>query len=133
MTDAVQPSARRTFVWALLPFEVQSLAVLGVRGRGWWSGQPGVYIFAKQTVEYLAPLYVGRTRNLKNRLPYHKIWDIALAHGATHLHTCVVPYSADRMNTERFLIAVFQPPLNKHYRRLRVSEKDRSFAMNCSF
>jgi hypothetical protein len=130
---AVQPFSRRTFVWASMPFDVQSLEVVANRSRGWWSGQPGVYIFAEQTEEYLAPLYVGRTRCLKNRLPYHKIWDIAVAHGATHLHTRVEPHFGYRVNLERLLIAVFRPPLNKHYRRWRVREEDRSFALICSF
>jgi hypothetical protein len=129
VTYAVQPSTGVTYVWAWLLFEVQSLAVLGVHRRNWWTHQPGVYIFAMETAEYLAPLYVGRTRSLKNRLPYHKTWDTALAHGATHLHTRVVLDWADRTKIERSLIAVFQPHLNKHYRRLRISERDRSFCV----
>ena len=126
MTYAVRPCTGQTYVWAWRSFEVQSLATLGVRRRGWWTRQPGVYVFAMQTVEHLAPLYVGRTDSLKNRLPYHEMWDIALSHGATHLHTRVVPDWADRVNLEQSLVALFQPHLNTHYLNLSVSEWDRT-------
>jgi hypothetical protein len=82
-----------------------------------WNQAPGLYIFA-----YLVSpgkwraLYVGKTDDFSDRLPYHPRWSEATQLGATHVHALVIERGGIRDNAEELLIQQLQPPMNVQLR-----------------
>ena len=79
-----------------------------------WKALAGLYIFAGKTgpTDWTA-YYVGQTEDLGSRLQNHEQWPSAVRHGATHVHTLVVPQEASRLLYEQLLIQNLQPVLNQ--------------------
>lgn len=85
---------------------------------GAWNPFGGLYIFAKQEPNLLGvsqwrAVYVGKTKNFKDRLSNHEKWLIArLLYGATHVHARVEERSFHRTILEQRLIQYCRPSLN---------------------
>ena len=82
-----------------------------------WNDVPGNYIFAKESTQRgWAPLYVGETGSLKDRLTpvsNHENWPCAKLNGATHVLAHVSnPDSRVRRAEESDLIGFYLPPCN---------------------
>lgn len=78
-----------------------------------WKDIAGIYIFCgTNQQDQWDPFYVGQTDSFQNRLPSHKMWDEAVALGATHVHARAVKQQAQRDLLEYQLIRAYLPPLN---------------------
>jgi excinuclease UvrABC nuclease subunit len=82
-----------------------------------WNNVGGIYIFTGLTQQnQWAPLYIGQTDSLSNRIPQHEQWTPAVRLGATHVHVMTVSQQAMRDKIEKELIQNFQPRLNTHHK-----------------
>ncbi len=64
-----------------------------------------VYIFIKEEVNRFRrrryiPLYIGETKNLRNRINDHEKWPCVNKHGCTHIAIMPVPREKDRLYIE---------------------------------
>lgn len=70
----------------------------------------GVYIFAGQVATGTwSAYYVGRTKSLLQRMPFHERWEEAEALCATHVHARIVPDQSRRLGIETRLVLALQP------------------------
>ena len=71
-----------------------------------------VYIFTKQENNSYAPLYIGQTDNLKERIPNHEKWPCVRRNGVNSI--CVLSDSSQssRLQTESDLLDKRNPPCN---------------------
>ena len=77
--------------------------------------EPGNYVFARETEPgRFAPLYIGQTGNLKERLTDdHEKMPCIRERGATHIHThASSEIKGDRLSEESDLIERLNPPCN---------------------
>lgn len=63
------------------------------------------------------PKYIGKAKNLRDRLCGHDQWALAVRMGATHVLAMIVPTEIERDRLEALLIAEIDPPLNKQLRQ----------------
>ena len=85
--------------------------------NGEFPDKGGVYIFcvlvADTHPQHFRPLYVGRTKSLKNRIQGdHDEWEAAIELGMTHI---LVDFEQDKFDQEfleGFYIGFYDPPLN---------------------
>jgi len=87
------------------------------RGFTFGEGQPGNYIHAKETSPgRFAPIYIGQTSDLNERLSNHEQQECVDGKGATHL--CVHKNTNGepaRLAEEKDLILLWQPPCNTQH------------------
>lgn len=76
----------------------------------------GNYMFVRQEVGRVVPLYVGIAQDLSNRIPGHNKWDAAIRLGMTHVLAHKNPNAFLRASEENDLIGYFNPPLNQQLR-----------------
>lgn len=82
-----------------------------------WNDVGGLYIFAAPNKlpgpgDPWWPLYVGRTRSFRSRIPSHEMWSAAVEWGATHIHALAEEDARERALLERLLIDELKPMLN---------------------
>jgi hypothetical protein len=78
-----------------------------------FNSSPGNYIFAKETRPgYWAPVYIGQTSDLGDRLGNHEKEKCARRNGATHIHAHRNDTESARRNEERDLVLSWRPPCN---------------------
>jgi predicted GIY-YIG superfamily endonuclease len=89
------------------------------RGVEFNPGQPGLYIFVKETRPgYFKPVYIGQTQDLNERLSNHEKQAAVDRAGATHI--CARVNSAgeqSRLAEEKDLIDQWQPECNVQHIR----------------
>ena len=78
---------------------------------------PGDYIYAKQSEDgSWIPLYVGQTRDLRQRLEGFEKQALAIQNGATHIHVHIISEGqAARCDEARDLIFYWQPICNERF------------------
>ena len=76
--------------------------------------EPGNYIYAKETSpDHWAPVYIGQTSSLEDRLADHEKEECAARHGATHIHAHTKSAGkAARLAEESDLIENWNPVCN---------------------
>lgn len=75
--------------------------------------EPGNYIYAKLTNQGWAPIYIGETQTLSDRIARHEKRERALRHGATHIHAHTTPgIRQARLDEETDLRGNYNPPCN---------------------
>ncbi len=79
----------------------------------------GNYIFAKRSGpgRWIA-LYVGIAGELNRRVLHHERWQEACDLGMDTVMAHTQPWETFRQQEERDLIAVLNPPMNRHHRTL---------------
>jgi predicted GIY-YIG superfamily endonuclease len=99
----------------------------GVSGKkyGYWihkirtefKDEPGSYIYAKETKpNSWAPVYIGQTSSLKNRLADHEKENCAKRNGATHIHAHTSSNTEETGKAEEIdLIRNYRPVCNEHH------------------
>lgn len=77
--------------------------------------EPGNYIFAKETSPgRWAPIYIGETGSLRDRLGDHDKLPCIRRYGGTHVHAHTSSSSAQvRREEESDLLSRWDPPCNK--------------------
>jgi hypothetical protein len=77
--------------------------------------EPGNYIFAKQiSPGKWAPVYIGETESLRDRLANHDKRSCVMRHGGTHVHAHTTSGGQNvRRDEEADLIARWDTPCNK--------------------
>ncbi len=81
----------------------------------YFNNEPGNYIYVKEVEPgSWAPLYIGQTSRLEDRLADHEKEACAKQHGATHVHGHTTPGGGEAKRTaeEAELIAKWNPPCN---------------------
>ena len=87
-------------------YEVHPIGIL-------WSDVPGNYIFAKETAPgHWAPVYIGQTQSLRDRLPNHNELPCIKRNGGTHVHVHIARDERVRRNEENDLLAAHKTPCN---------------------
>lgn len=94
--------------------------VLGHKYQYWiypigtqFQDKPGNYIYAKEIAPgRWAPLYIGQTESLQNRLANHEKMPCVRGNGGTHIHTHVSGNQQARLNEETDLIRKWSPSCN---------------------
>ena len=75
--------------------------------------EPGNYIFAKATPKGWEPVYIGESESLGDRCcSEHEKWDLAIRHGATHIHCHLNLNKSARLTEETDLIRGWNTPCN---------------------
>lgn len=75
--------------------------------------EPGNYIFARATPEGWSPIYIGESESLGDRCcRAHEKWDLAIKHGATHIHAHLSSSTPFRLAEETDLIRAWNTPCN---------------------
>jgi hypothetical protein len=75
--------------------------------------EPGNYIFAKATPGGWLPIYIGESESLGDRCcRTHEKWDLAIRHGATHIHCHLTANKNARLSEETDLVREWSTPCN---------------------
>ncbi|KKN72927.1 hypothetical protein LCGC14_0406310 [marine sediment metagenome] len=79
-----------------------------------FKAEPGNYIFAKETKPNTwAPVYIGQTGNLSERLNNHDEMPCIKRNGGTHIHAHINNAGeTTRLAEERDLVSKWSPPCN---------------------
>ena len=118
MTGTRRPDGVRTQAWANSRGRGVTFADYQVYPIGTeFKEVGGIYIFSGPALQMFPPIYIGRTKNFRQRLRLgaHEEELCATQYGATRIHVLVIEDESERNEEERFMIDYYRPVCNSRH------------------